>query len=125
MVNNSLAKVKTYVGSDGKLHFRDASGADSVLHFSSFKRYFSDSITLETTSKFFELGFKPKFIAVNTTWFYEEGLNKCWYSSGINYGVAVGAWTANNLFKFDSIEDTGFYATAYSRNTSANIIAFG
>ena len=32
---NSLEQVKTYVGSDGKLHFVDASGADSVLPFSS------------------------------------------------------------------------------------------
>ena len=30
-----MGKVKTYVGSDGKLHFTDASGADSVLPFSS------------------------------------------------------------------------------------------
>ncbi len=36
-VNNSLSKVKTYVGSDGKLHFVDASGADAVLNFSSGK----------------------------------------------------------------------------------------
>lgn len=36
-VNNSLNKVKTYVGSDGKLHFTDASGADSVLPFTNVK----------------------------------------------------------------------------------------
>lgn len=34
-LNSSLGQVKTYVGSDGKLHFVDASGADSVLPFSS------------------------------------------------------------------------------------------
>lgn len=34
-VDESLVKVRTYVGSDGKLHFVDASGADSVLPFSS------------------------------------------------------------------------------------------
>ena len=33
-LTDSLVKVKTYVGSDGKLHFVDASGADSVLPFS-------------------------------------------------------------------------------------------
>ena len=32
-LNNSLGKVRTYVGSDGKLHFVDASGADTVLPF--------------------------------------------------------------------------------------------
>ena len=29
-----MGKVKTYVGSDGKLHFTDASGADTALNFS-------------------------------------------------------------------------------------------
>jgi hypothetical protein len=33
-VSDSLQTVRTYVGSDGKLHFVDASGADSVLPFS-------------------------------------------------------------------------------------------
>ena len=122
-LNNSFVS-NIYVGKDGKLH-KVQGGADSVLPFSNFKRYFSDSITLETTSKFFKLGFKPKFIAVNTTWFYDEELNKCWYLNGLNYSVPVGTWTANNLFKFDRIVDNGFYATAYSRDTSANIIAFG
>ena len=34
-INNNLTQIKTYVGSDGKLHFIDASGADAVLNFSS------------------------------------------------------------------------------------------
>ncbi len=38
-LNNSLAKVKTYVGEDGKLHFVDSEGADSVLPFSSKPTY--------------------------------------------------------------------------------------
>lgn len=33
LLNDSLGQVRTYVGSDGKLHFVDASGADSVLPF--------------------------------------------------------------------------------------------
>lgn len=33
-LNTNMNKVKTYVGSDGKLHFVDASGADTVLNFS-------------------------------------------------------------------------------------------
>ena len=32
--NKNLFKIKTYVGSDGKLHFVDSEGADSVLNFS-------------------------------------------------------------------------------------------
>ena len=33
-INSDLAKVKVYVGSDGKLHFVNSGGADSVLPFS-------------------------------------------------------------------------------------------
>lgn len=33
-INNSLSQVKTYVGEDGKLHFVDSAGADTVLPFS-------------------------------------------------------------------------------------------
>lgn len=49
-LNQKINKVKTYVGSDGKLHFTDASGADSVLPFSSglSKAY---SSTSKTSSK--------------------------------------------------------------------------
>lgn len=36
-LNDKVSKVRTYVGSDGKLHFVDASGADTVLNFSSAK----------------------------------------------------------------------------------------
>lgn len=33
-INNNLTNINTYVGEDGKLHFVDATGADSVLPFS-------------------------------------------------------------------------------------------
>lgn len=46
-LNESLQTVRTYVGSDGKLHFVDASGADSVLPFSSVKEI-NGSFTLDT-----------------------------------------------------------------------------
>ena len=124
LFNRSLQQVNVYVDDDGALHFVDSEGADSVLPFSSFRRYFAESITLSTTSTFYELGFKPKFIAVDTQWFYDEELNKCWYSNGVSNGVAVGTWTANNLLKFDSIEDNGFYATAKS-NSTRFLFAFG
>lgn len=33
--NTNMKKIKTYVGSDGKIHFVDSTGADSVLPFKS------------------------------------------------------------------------------------------
>ena len=35
MLNSNAAKIKTYVGSDGKIHFVDSAGADTALNFSS------------------------------------------------------------------------------------------
>lgn len=52
-VDSSLNKVKTYVGSDGKLHFVDAKGADTVIPFSNsvkiptFYNYYDDSASTE------------------------------------------------------------------------------
>lgn len=123
-LNDSLKTVKTYVGEDGKLHFVDSEGADSVLPFSGFKRHYSSSITVNTTSTFIELGFKPKFISIDSQWFYDEELNKCWYSNGVSSGVALGVWTSSNLMKFDSIEENGFYVTGKAK-TTRHLFAFG
>lgn len=62
VLNNSLTKVKTYVGSDGKLHFTDASGADSVLPFSNIKIVNGTfrASNAETTYTI-NVGFKPKY----------------------------------------------------------------
>ena len=38
-----MSKVKTYVGSDGKLHFVNSAGADSVLNFSSATKRFREA----------------------------------------------------------------------------------
>lgn len=44
-LNDKVSKVRTYVGSDGKLHFVDASGADTVLNFSGGKKLKSFVLT--------------------------------------------------------------------------------
>ena len=35
MLNSNSQKIKTYVGTDGKLHFVNSAGADTALNFSS------------------------------------------------------------------------------------------
>ena len=50
-INSNMSLIKTYVGTDGKLHSVDATGADSVLPFSSVTKYdklFSKGLTLVT-----------------------------------------------------------------------------
>ena len=37
MLNSNVTNVKTYVGTDGKLHFVNSAGADTALNFSSNK----------------------------------------------------------------------------------------
>lgn len=49
-LNTKVSKVKTYVGSDGKLHFVDASGADTALNFSKGTLITSAPITLSNAN---------------------------------------------------------------------------
>lgn len=112
-VNSNLVKVRTYVGSDGKLHFVDASGADSVLPFSNSKY---ETWTGDSTKKTFATNKKPKIICgfregsggigtvlilymepIYTTDYLEVNL-----SNGSAYTVGVG----NGYF--ESITDDGF-----------------
>lgn len=54
-LSESLDKVRTYVGEDGKLHFVDASGADSVLPFSSGTPYIDvRGLTSNTSHEYFD-----------------------------------------------------------------------
>lgn len=43
-INQSLTNINTYVGEDGKLHFVDSTGADSVLPFSNLKYFIKNGI---------------------------------------------------------------------------------
>jgi hypothetical protein len=61
-LNTKVTKVKTYVGSDGKLHFVDASGADTVLPFSSSKYFHTTEFLASSSVKEYEIGFRPKFL---------------------------------------------------------------
>lgn len=95
-VNNSLKTVKTYVGEDGKLHFVDSEGADSVLPFSSAK---SGVFTVATQSWFeIDLGFKPKHVILGgeaLSWIvYDETVSATQFRTGsdeklVNFETAV------------------------------------
>ena len=95
-INNSLKTVKTYVGEDGKLHFVDSEGADSVLPFSSAK---SGVFTVATQSWFeIDLGFKPKHVILGgkaLSWIvYDETVSSTQFRTGsdeklVNFETAV------------------------------------
>lgn len=51
-LNTNVNKVKIYVGSDGKLHFTNASGADTALNFSSGAKFsYTDLYTTANTKR--------------------------------------------------------------------------
>ena len=56
--------MKTYVGTDGKLHFVNSAGADTALNFSNKGNYASGTVTFSTSPTTITLGFKPKYICV-------------------------------------------------------------
>ena len=83
MINSNGTNVKTYVGSDGLLHFTDWTGADSVLNFSSGGTTCKLSLTLSGSASktndyvtgkasvsgtsIFSIDFKSKTVSVTTT----------------------------------------------------------
>ena len=62
VINSSLTKVKTYVDEEGKLHFVDSEGADSVLPFSGgWEDFVIESLTADKT---INIGRKPKELLI-------------------------------------------------------------
>lgn len=117
--NKNLAKIKTYVGSDGKLHFVDSEGADSVLPFSSAIEIYRNGMfetacsgytsndgkyfTLQTSAKTTIIACTENPIDVTdldamyvkVSYANLEGLNS---SAGLGYGLTKGTLTAYKDF---------------------------
>ena len=111
MLNSSLTKIDVNIGSDGKLHFVDATGADTALNFSSAKSgsFASSNGVWQTV----EIGHKPKYIMVggeDLGWdIYDETVSTTKYrsSNGNMY-----SFETSNTFK---LTNTGFkYCRTYS-----------
>ena len=109
--NSSLTKIDVNIGSDGKLHFVDATGADTALNFSSAKS--GSFASSNGVWKTVEIDHKPKYIMVggeNLGWdIYDETVSTITYrsSNGNMY-----SFETSNTFK---LTDTGFkYCRTYS-----------
>lgn len=100
-VNSSLTKVKTYVGDDGKLHFIDSAGADSVLPFSTTGNYgsftfdSSGNITITTDQEPTEVValFKSKS---SSTYNHQAYYNKNHTSMNVRISVSGNSFSINN-----------------------------
>ena len=81
--NSNMKKIKTYVGTDGKLHFVDATGADSVLPFNNVKTQSKNTAAYDLSSN--------QQISISLTF---ENLSKVLGVQSIsssNYWVNVGS----------------------------------
>lgn len=61
-MNIKLGNISTYVGSDGKLHFKNSAGADTVLNFNNVK--FGTYNYNTTANPEIYLGFKPNNLVI-------------------------------------------------------------
>lgn len=100
-LNNSLTKVKTYVGDDGKLHFIDSAGADSVLPFSTTGNYgsftfdSSGNITITTDQEPTEVValYKSKSSSIYN---HQAYYNKNHTSMNVKISVSGNSFSINN-----------------------------
>lgn len=109
-INNDLSKVNTYVGSDGKLHFVNSAGADTVLNFSSFE---TGSVTFSGTHTTKNIPIKryPKFVAVicNAT---TSPTPSIWYN-GTFYSKGLLDAVSNEYLTLKSSWNTSWTFTYY------------
>lgn len=122
-LNSNMSLIKTYVGTDGKLHSVDATGADSVLPFSSVTKYdklFSKGLTLVTGD------WIPK--AVSGTGSYARMENNSlviYQSSGAGTSAYISTPTAIDLSSYDYVEFKINTYTLTGSQSASGTVDFG
>ena len=97
MINSNASKIKTYVGSDGKIHFVDSVGADTALNFSSKA---SCTLTLSITSS--------SYAHVGDNHIYaDQGGAKLTGSIVITIADGAASISSNNLYLHARYHATG------------------
>lgn len=64
-LNTNLSNVRTYVGEDGKLHFTDSAGADTVLNFNNIELVCAYRPSYAVTTYFLENGVLTSYTGDN------------------------------------------------------------
>ena len=123
-VNSSLTKIDTYVDSEGKLHFVDATGVDTALNFSSAKYIYGiiDDIGSRTWQKV-ETPSRPKVVVTYIQgWFlYDENLSTEQYQVNTTTMVNFTEYASGQINTI-KIEDDGF--SAYRNYPSGGVPVF-
>ena len=88
LLNDETNNIKVYVSEDGKLHFVDTDGADTVLNFNSGVKELSFTITGNGDHPNYLDGTSPMYIRFDLGNFYDSGFTHCklqftsWYANG-------------------------------------------
>ncbi len=107
-------------------------GADTVFPFSkTFLSINEFKSSMQPTK--YNIGFRPKLVLCGANadaafaW-YNADTNKCYYNANTARPYDLGTFSYGNIYKFNSIDDTGFTfqvgASNYD-NMNLIIIAFG
>ena len=110
VTNNNMKKIKTYVGTDGKIHFVDSTGADSVLPFSKSNVYYlgvgtSFNIKSKLPNDYAKLTVNNFIVGCNSAsvnlfvagnYAAHGGGTNAWVSK--NYTASTGILTVSNLY---------------------------
>lgn len=102
-LSNNAGRIRTYVGSDGKLHFVNSAGADTVLNFSGnggakllFSDYTSTSWTTGNVKTINLSGYRKVLIA--TTYWRNEPFDSCSRYNVIDVGSEKNIKTSSSDF---------------------------
>lgn len=88
-INGDLSKVKVYVGSDGKLHFVDRTGADTALPFNPGKLY-TGNCSYEGTDAYTAAINLPNISKSNMVVLQSIGVSESSYRACIVYAPSIG-----------------------------------
>ena len=114
-ISSDLGKVRVYVGSDGKLHFVNSGGADSVLPFS---RMASGQEAVGTPGRTITIncGFRPNRVFTYNTTRYTTYLYDV-RMPVVMHGYINGNWRPMSDYEdtYFAVSDTGFsFAASYA-----------
>ena len=110
-LNGSLSKVRTYVGSDGKLHFVNANGADTVLPFSA-------GFT-EAYGFYFNAGIEYPFYIDFENYRFVEGTK----NTGIS-GKLISVFHSSDSYKYRVLKDCEVISFAFHPKNFSGVVKY-
>lgn len=108
-LNDSLTQVKTYVGEDGKLHFVDSAGADTVLNFSGGDGIANLILTTEKIHASFAFESAESWFLVNR----DSGTSIVVFNKNLDFIISTDEWIPTKNGNVYTIPKIGTYASIF------------